>query len=87
MGRATEVPLAAVDRIAKLIPFNADLSDALAQSAEFKAMYDEDPDSISSSIPPASWRAWPATLQPTPPALLSPRSRWPTCAALQSTQG
>ena len=44
VGRATNVPLATVDRVAKLIPFNADLGDAINQSAELKALYNDDPD-------------------------------------------
>lgn len=43
VGRATSVPLAAVDRIAKLVPFNADLTEALERVPEFRSMYDEDP--------------------------------------------
>jgi DNA polymerase-3 subunit alpha len=43
VGRATGVQLAAVDRISKMVPFNADLGETLAKVAEFKAIYDEDP--------------------------------------------
>lgn len=42
VGRVTGVPLPSVDRIAKLVPFNADLTVALERVPEFKAMYDED---------------------------------------------
>ncbi len=43
VGRATGVPLATADRIAKLVPFAADLAETMDKVPEFKAMYDEDP--------------------------------------------
>ncbi|HEV3312401.1 MAG TPA: DNA polymerase III subunit alpha [Chloroflexota bacterium] len=43
VGRATGVQLTSVDRVAKLVPFNANLTDALEKVPDFKAMYDQDP--------------------------------------------
>jgi DNA polymerase III subunit alpha len=42
VGRATGVPLPSVDRVAKLVPFNANLDEALEKVPEFKALYSED---------------------------------------------
>lgn len=40
VARVLEVPFAEADRIAKLIPFNANLDEALAQSKELKSEYE-----------------------------------------------
>lgn len=42
VGRAMSVPLASVDQIAKMVPFNADLADALEKVPEFKEIYQAD---------------------------------------------
>jgi DNA polymerase-3 subunit alpha len=42
VGRATGVPLPSVDRVAKLVPFNANLDDALEKVSDFRALYNDD---------------------------------------------
>ncbi|MFH1193014.1 MAG: DNA polymerase III subunit alpha [Candidatus Jorgensenbacteria bacterium] len=43
-GRAINLPLSLCDKIAKLIPFNAPVKDAMATVPELKTMYAENPD-------------------------------------------
>ena len=43
VGRATGVQLASVDQVAKLVPFAANLTDALEKVPDFKSQYDQDP--------------------------------------------
>jgi DNA polymerase-3 subunit alpha len=43
VGRATGVNLSLVDRLAKLVPFNASLGSTLELVPEFRSLYDEDP--------------------------------------------
>ncbi|MDD5547298.1 MAG: DNA polymerase III subunit alpha [Candidatus Pacebacteria bacterium] len=43
-GRAMGIPLSFCDQIAKLIPFNNDIDEAIAGTSELKTLYDNEPD-------------------------------------------
>ncbi|MBL7057829.1 DNA polymerase III subunit alpha [Patescibacteria group bacterium] len=43
VGRVLDIPLALCDKLAKLVPMFSTLSDALENTAEFKDLYDKDP--------------------------------------------